>query len=67
VHYLSGQVPDLRTGAGIKVFWFFSSEKNKDSSFVLRKRKRLLFLGELEVGGHGRKTIWGCDVMRGTS
>jgi hypothetical protein len=25
---LSGQVPDLRVGAQIKVFWFFSSEKN---------------------------------------
>jgi hypothetical protein len=25
---LSGQVPDLYAGADLKVFWFFSSEKN---------------------------------------
>jgi hypothetical protein len=25
---LSGQVPDVHAGAELKVFWFFSSEKN---------------------------------------
>jgi hypothetical protein len=33
---------------GIKVFWFFSSEKNKDSSFSEEKEaKRLLFIAWL--------------------
>jgi hypothetical protein len=27
--HLSGQVPDPATSAEVKVFWFFSSEKNK--------------------------------------
>jgi hypothetical protein len=26
--HLSGHGPDLYAGAGVKVFWFFSSEKN---------------------------------------
>jgi hypothetical protein len=26
---LSGQFPYLQAGAGIRVFWFFSSEKNR--------------------------------------
>jgi hypothetical protein len=28
---LAGQIPDLRTHADAKVFWFFSSEKNKSA------------------------------------
>jgi hypothetical protein len=40
----SGQVPDRRTHADVKVFWFFSSEKNKDSSFSEEKEARSLLL-----------------------
>jgi hypothetical protein len=32
---LSGQVHDLAAGADAKVFWFFSSEKNKPSLDLL--------------------------------
>jgi Holliday junction resolvasome RuvABC DNA-binding subunit len=42
--------------AETKVFWFFSSEKNKESSFSEEKEaKRLLFLRLFEDTGIGRR------------
>jgi len=37
---LSGQIPYLGTSAGTKVFWFFSSEKNKTLLFLKKKKQK---------------------------
>jgi hypothetical protein len=41
-------------GQRIKVFWFFSSEKNKDSSFSEEKEAKRLF----SVRGTGQEGGW---------
>jgi len=61
---VSGQVPDFRTQRQkLKVFWFFSSEKNKTLLFLKKKKQKDFYFLVSLVQAYG---IWpGAAVMAG--